>query len=135
MHPHLRPALAWVVFISLLVLSVATDSRAANETTENAPTLIFITKSDACDCVRSTCVAGEQEVLNFMAGNRYGFRLEKIDLATDPKAGKTYRAVTLPVAILRDAQGQEAGRFASFFTAKQLHTAWDKHLKGKRAGP
>jgi hypothetical protein len=97
------------------------------------PTLIFITKSDACDCVLNLCVAGEQEVINFLDGEPYGFRLERIDLAEKPEQGKTYRAVTLPVVILEAPEGHLVARFDTFFTANDFHTAWKKHLRAGKS--
>jgi hypothetical protein len=96
--------------------------------TAGGPSLVFVTKSDACDCVRNLCLAGEQEVINFLAGEPYGFRLERIDLTTHPEEGKTYRAVTLPVVVLKSADGQWVARFDSFFTENDLYAAWEKHL-------
>ena len=97
--------------------------------------LVFVTKSDACDCVANLCVAGEQEVLNFLAGSGTSLRYERVDLAKDPGAGKTYRAVTLPVVLLLDGAGGEIARFDSFFTEAQLTGVWQQHLATRAEKP
>jgi hypothetical protein len=102
---------------------------AQDEPANNSPTLVFITKSDACDCVVNLCVAGEQEVINFLGGQPFGFRLERIDLAEKPEQGRAYRAVTLPVVILKETDGRSVARFDSFFTESDFYAAWEKHRK------
>ena len=94
-----------------------------------------MTKSDACDCVASLCVAGEQEVQNFLSGIGGDLRYQRVDLAEDPDAGKTYRAVTLPVALLFDEDGGEIARFDSFFTEAQLTGVWEQYLATRGQQP
>jgi hypothetical protein len=98
-----------------------------------APTLVFLTKSDECECVLNVSVVGEQEVLNFIADNPYGFRLEKIDLAETPAAGRAYRVFAVPVVVLKDGDGRTVARFDSFFTEADFYRAWGAHEK-KRGG-
>lgn len=98
-----------------------------------APTLVFLTKSDECECVLNVSVVGEQEVLNFIADNPYGFQLEKIDLAETPAAGRAYRVFTVPVVVLKDEDGRTVARFDSFFTEADFYRAWEAHEK-KRGG-
>ena len=97
--------------------------------------LVFVTKSDGCDCVANLCVAGEQEVLNFLGGSGAGLRYKRVDLTETPNAGKTYRAVTLPVALLFDGAGEEIARFDSFFTEAQLTGVWQQHLATREKRP
>ena len=125
-------------FVGLAVVGTGTvpsHAEPSSEPTGNGPVLVFVTKSDACDCVRNLCVAGEQEVINFLGDGGTAIRYERVDLAENPKAGKKYRAVTLPVVLLFDAVGQEIARFDSFFTEDHLATAWRKHLSGQEKRP
>ena len=96
------------------------------------PTLVFVTKSDACDCEASLCVAGEQEVINFLAGNPWGFRRETVDLKATPEAAKELRILAVPVAFLRDAQGRRVARFDGFFAERDFYQVWEAHLAEER---
>ncbi|MDW7711636.1 MAG: hypothetical protein SCH98_14300 [Deferrisomatales bacterium] len=98
-----------------------------------APTLVFLTKSDECECVLNVSVAGEQEVVNFIADNPYGFQYERIDLAEDPAAGRAYRVFAVPVVVLQDEEGRTVARFDSFFTEADFYKAWGAYEK-KRGG-
>ncbi|MHB8763008.1 MAG: hypothetical protein ACYDA8_01490 [Deferrisomatales bacterium] len=94
------------------------------------PTLVFVTKSDACECQHNLCVAGEQEVVNFLAGNPWGFRLDKVDLKATPKAAKELGVLAVPVVLLLDGQGTRVARFDGFFAAADLRRAWEAHRSG-----
>ena len=117
------------------VLALPAAGLAEEATPETGESLVFVTKSDACDCVANLCVAGEQEVLNFLGGSGTGLRYERVDLAKDPDAGKTYRALTLPVVLLFDGSGGEIARFDSFFTEAQLTGVWQQHLATREDSP
>lgn len=95
-----------------------------------APTLVYVTKSDECECVLSLCVAGEQEVLNFLEGNPWGFERKDVDLAETPKAARELKVLAVPVVFLRDAEGREVARFDVFFMEKDLYAAWQAHQDG-----
>jgi hypothetical protein len=94
------------------------------------PTLVFVTKSDECECVLSLCVAGEQEVLNFLDGNPWGFHREDVDLAETPKAARELKVLAVPVVFLRDGEGRDVARFDVFFMEKDLYAAWQAHQNG-----
>jgi len=96
-----------------------------------SPTLVFVTKSDACDCEASLCVAGEQEVLNFLAGNPWGFRRETVDLKESPMAAKELGILAVPVVFLLDGQGRRVARFDGFFAERDFYRAWEAHLAGE----
>ncbi len=96
-----------------------------------SPTLVFVTKSGACDCEASLCVAGEQEVLNFLAGNPWGFRRETVDLGETPRAAKEFGILAVPVVFLLDRQGRRVARFDGFFGARDFYRAWEAHLAGE----
>ena len=133
MPPIRFRAAQFLFFAALVPLALSAGARltfaAQDERSENSPSLVFITKSDACDCVLNLCVAGEQEVISFLSGEPYGFRLERIDLTGNPEPGRTYGAVTLPVVILKDSGGRVVARFDSFFTESDFYAAWEKHRK------
>ncbi|HSH71061.1 MAG TPA: hypothetical protein VK997_14145 [Deferrisomatales bacterium] len=117
------------------ILLVPVAGPAEHIAPKGSESLVFVTQSDACECVRNLCVAGEQEVLNFLGGSGEGLRYERVDLAKNPDAGKTYRAVTLPVVLLFDGAGAEIARFDSFFTEDQLEAAWQQHLTRREGRP
>jgi hypothetical protein len=102
----------------------------AQAVTGKPPTLVFVTKSDECECVLSLCVAGEQEVLNFLDGNPWGFQREDVDLAETPKAARELKVLAVPVVFLRDAEGRDVARFDVFFLEKDLYAAWQAHQNG-----
>jgi len=119
------------VLAALLQGSVQFGHASAQPTAGPPPTLLFVTQSDACDCVASLCVAGEQEVLNFLADNPWGFKRQTVDLKETPKATKDLGIIALPVVFLVDAAGQRVARFDGFFAADDFSRAWEKHLKGE----
>lgn len=94
------------------------------------PILVFVTKSNACDCKASLCVVGEQQVINFMADNPWGFRRETIDLKEKPKAAKELGILAVPVVFLLDGQGRRVARFDGFFPETNFYQAWEAHLAG-----
>ena len=124
------------VFLSVgkvLVLVVTVGGAAwAGSSGGPPPTLLFVTQSDACDCVASLCVAGEQEVLNFLADNPWGFQRQTVDLKETPKAAKELGILALPVVFLVDPAGLRIARFDGFFAAEDFSRAWEKHLKGEK---
>jgi hypothetical protein len=125
------------LFLAALFNALAAPAGLAAEDKpkEAGASLVFVTQSDACDCVANLCVAGEQEVLNFLgvAGNQ--LRYERVDLTQDAAAGRKYRAVTLPVVLLFGVTGEEIARFDSFFTEAQLTGVWQQHLATREAKP
>ncbi len=123
MKDSVRGYRAWKLGLAA-VLALAFSAHAGS-----GPSLVFIVKSNECDCVVSRCVAGEQEVLNFLSSNPKRFQYQKIDLAKNAAAGRQYRAITLPVAVLKDEQGQAVARFDSFFSEQDIQKAWDSHQK------
>lgn len=124
--------LAVLVLGLLLQGSVQAGQASTQPTAGPPPTLLFVTQSDACDCVASLCVVGEQEVLNFLADNPWGFQRQTVDLKETPKATKDLGIIALPVVFLVDAAGQRVARFDGFFVADDFSQAWEKHLeKGK----
>ena len=127
------PRVGLLLLAAVLALPVA--GFAKEVTPGTGESLVFVTKSDACDCVANLCVAGEQEVLNFLAGSGANLRYERVDLAKEPGAGKTYRAVTLPVVLFLDGAGGEIARFDSFFTEAQLTGVWQQHLATRDEKP
>lgn len=120
MTRRLRSALA----LALLFAGPAIAGADAGVT----PSLVFVTKSDACECERNLCIAGEQEVVNFLADNPWGFRLEKVDLKETPGAAKDLGILAVPVVFLRDGRGERVARFDAFFAEKDFRAAWEKHL-------
>ena len=128
--------LLWLVGLAVVGIgAVPGHAEPSAEPSGNRPLLVFVTQSDACECVRNLCVAGEQEVINFLGDVGAAIRYERVDLAKDPDVGKKYRAVTLPVVLLFDAAGQEIRRFDSFFTEDQLAALWQQHLAGREGQP
>ncbi len=128
--------LLWLVGLAVVGTgAVPGHAEPSVELSGNRPLLVFVTQSNACECVRNLCVAGEQEVINFLGDVGATIRYERVDLAKNPEAGKTYRAVTLPVVILFDAPGQEIRRFDSFFTEDQLAAVWQQHLASQEGQP
>ena len=124
-----------LILATLFGALVAPVGVAAQDTAPTgAASLVFVTKSDACDCVANLCVAGEQKVINFLGGEGAALRYERIDLTEAPGAGKKYRAITLPVVLLFDGANQEIARFDSFFTEAQLTGAWKQHLATRDGG-
>jgi hypothetical protein len=124
--------------VAALCWALAFSTAAAEDGRGSAPvgaSLVFVTQSDACDCVANLCVAGEQEVLNFLGTTGDQIRYQRVDLTEDAAAGKRYRAVTLPVVLLFDAAGEEIARFDSFFTEAQLNGVWQQHLATREAKP
>lgn len=125
----------WVAALAL-VLALSTAARAAEPpvpaSSGPGPTLVFVIKSDGCECERNLCVAGEQEVVNFLADNPWGFHLERIDLKDTPEAAKDLSIVAVPVVLLVDDQGRRIARFDGFFTEKDFYRAWE--ADGKRGG-
>jgi len=113
--------------IALAVLTITGQSLAAPPQDKTAPTLVFIIKSDACQCEVNLCVVGEQEVRNFLAANPWGFRLETIDLKTRPKTAKEYGVLAVPVVLLLDESGNRVARFDGFFSEQDLYKSWEKH--------
>jgi hypothetical protein len=113
--------------IVLAVLGIAGQALGAPPQNKAAPTLVFIVKTDACQCELNLCVVGEQEVLNFLVANPWGFRMEKIDLKTRPKAAKEYGVLAVPVAVLLDEAGTRVARFDGFFSEQDLYKAWEHH--------
>ncbi|GAB4263766.1 MAG: hypothetical protein Kow0092_14960 [Deferrisomatales bacterium] len=132
-----RTTLLWVLVLLLGAGAAARAPAATGEPdrTPASPVVVFLTKSDACDCVANLCVAGEQEVLNFVTAHPDRFRLERIDLAERPDEGRRYRAFTLPVAILKDESGRTVARFDAFFTESDLSRAWEAHRAGTGGTP
>jgi len=117
-------------FFLLVWLGTGTGVPPADGGEEGQPTLVFVTKSDACECQRSLCIAGEQEVVNFLAGNPWGFRLEKVDLKETPQAAKELGILAVPVVFLVDGQGQRVARFDGFFAERDFTLAWEEHRSG-----
>ncbi len=127
--PHRHSMGGGVLALLLLFLFLGTSARAGLP--EGAsPTLVFVTKSDACDCEASLCVAGEQEVVNFLAGNPWGFRRETIDLKATPKAARELGILAVPVVFLLDGRGRRVARFDGFFAERDFYQAWEAHLAG-----
>lgn len=113
-----------------LLMSWGATQAVAQAATGNPPTLVFVTKSDECECVLSLCVAGEQEVLNFLDGNPWGFERKDVDLAETPKAARELKVLAVPVVFLRDGEGRDVARFDVFFLEKDLYAAWQAHQDG-----
>lgn len=112
------------------LLGAVVAAPSPGRTAGSPPTLVFVTQSDACDCVVSLCVMGEQEVLNFLAANPWGFRRQTIDLKETPKAAKELGILAVPVVFLFDGQGRRVARFDGFFAKQDFHDAWVAHLAG-----
>lgn len=127
--PH-RHSMGRAVLALLPFLLLGTSARAGLPEGVS-PTLVFVTKSDACDCEASLCVAGEQEVLNFLAGNPWGFRRETVDLKESPRAAKELGILAVPVVFLLDGQGRRVARFDGFFAERDFYRAWEAHLAGE----
>ncbi|MBE0617131.1 MAG: hypothetical protein IH608_04300 [Proteobacteria bacterium] len=119
-----------------VVLLLQAGARAAEQTAQTAsgqpPTLVFVTKSDACECERNLCIAGEQEVRNFLSANPWGFRLEKVDLKATPEAAKELGILAVPVVFLLDGPGRRVARFDGFFAERDFYQAWENHLDGEK---
>jgi hypothetical protein len=127
MPVHRSRPRCWGILLAAGVLLLGGSAAAADQAA--AGTLVFVTQSDACDCVVNLCVAGEQEVINFLGDAGAGLAYQRVDLTPEPDAARTYRAVTLPLALLLDPAGGEVGRFASFFTEDQLAATWRAYRK------
>jgi len=126
-------AAKWVkiaVLCALLGLGAGTVLPPEGRTDTGQPTLVFVTKSDACECERNLCIAGEQEVINFLSGNPWGFRLDKIDLKETPQAAKELGILAVPVVFLLDARGERVARFDGFFAERDFTRAWEAHRSG-----
>ena len=119
----------------LLLVVLATLGSPPTSLGATKPSLVFVTKSDACACTANLCVAGEQAVLNFLETTGDRIRYERVDLARDAGAGKTYQVVTLPVVLLLDAAGEAIGRFDSYVTEEQLAEVWKQHLSALGVQP
>lgn len=113
-----------------LLMPWGTVQAVAQAAAEKPPTLVLVTKSDECECVLSLCVAGEQEVLNFLDGNPWGFERKDVDLAETPKAARELKVLAVPVVLLLDGEGREVARFDVFFMEKDLYAAWQAHQDG-----
>ncbi len=124
MHHRRRRLGSFFAFLLLLGVAAWAGPEAAS------PTLVFVTKSDACDCEASLCAAGEQEVLNFLARNPWGFRREIVDLKQRPAATKELGILAVPVVFLLDGQGRRVARFDGFFAERDFRRAWEAHLDG-----
>jgi len=123
----------WVaVLVGLLALGAEAAAPFRAWADAGQPTLVFVTQSDACECQRSLCIAGEQEVVNFLTGNPWGFRLEKVDLKETPQAAKELGILAVPVVFLMDGQGQRVARFDGFFVERDLYRAWEEHRSGEK---
>lgn len=119
-----------VGFFILFGVAAGTGVPFARGGEEGQPTLVFVTKSDACECERSLCIAGEQEVVNFLRGNPWSFRLEKVDLKETPGAAKDLGILAVPVVFLVDGEGHRVARFDGFFAERDLYRAWEDHRSG-----
>ena len=129
----IRTLAKWGTVLGLILGGPATLGAAqalAQTVAGNHPTLVFVTKSNECECVLSLCVAGEQEVLNFLDANPWGFERKDVDLAENPKAARELKVLAVPVVFLRDAEGRDVARFDVFFTEKDLYAAWQAHREG-----
>lgn len=126
------PLRKWAILLGLAlpVTAAAVTPVRAESAPGQPPILVFVTKSDACDCELSLCVAGEQEVINFLADNPWGFRRETIDLKVTPKAAKELGILAVPVVFLRDVEGRQVARFDGFFAERDFYDAWTEHLNG-----
>ncbi len=125
-------ALAWwgIILTAVPVLAAVASATQTPQPqpADQAPTLVFVSKSDACECERNLCIAGEQEVINFLASNPWGFVLERVDLAESPAAAKELGILAVPVVFLRDGEGRQISRFDGFFSWQDLEQAWRAHL-------
>lgn len=132
--PNAFDALArWGAALAVVVLlqtGVQAVEQGEQPTSGRPPTLVFVTKSDACDCQADLCVVGEQEVRNFLADNPWGFRRETVDLEDNPEAAKELRVLAVPVVFLLDGTGRRVARFDGFFSERDLLEAWNAHLNG-----
>ena len=117
-------------FFALVGLGIGAAAPMAHGGEGGQPTLVFVTKSDACECERNLCMAGEQEVVNFLSGNTWNFRLERVDLTETPAAAKELGILAVPVVFLLDGQGQRVARFDGFFAEADLFQAWEEHQSG-----
>ncbi|GAB6061909.1 thioredoxin domain-containing protein [Deferrisoma palaeochoriense] len=97
------------------------------------PTVVFVTKSDACSCQLSLCVAAEQEIRNFLADTGGALDLVTVDLAKTPEAGKTYKAFAVPVVILQDERGEAFARFYGYVEERHLLREWNEYLDRRGA--
>ncbi|RMG95467.1 MAG: hypothetical protein D6708_03260 [Candidatus Dadabacteria bacterium] len=113
-----KPALL-ALFAAILLAALAPAA--------SRPSVVFVTKSDACDCQLSLCVAAEQEVRNFLADTGGQLDLVVVDLAQTPEAGKTYKAFAVPVVILRDERGEALARFYGYVEARHLLREWNEY--------
>ena len=119
---HIFRSGLWAVL--LVVLATAAHSGAG-------PKVVFVTKSDACSCQVSLCVAAEQEVRNFVADTGGEVDLVVVDLAKTPEAGRTYKAFAVPVVILQDENGEAFARFYGYVEARQLLREWNEYRSRK----
>ena len=118
-------AFRWAVW-TVLAAVVAGTAHA-----QPGPTVVFVTKSDACSCQLSLCVAAEQEVRNFVADTGGEVELVVVDLAKTPEAGRTYKAFAVPVVILQDENGEAFARFYGYVEARQLLREWNEYRSRK----
>lgn len=119
-----------VLAVAVALLAAGLAGAQTKAPGQQPPTLVFVTQSDACDCVASLCVIGEQEVSHFLAANPWGFRRQTIDLKATPKAAKELGVLAVPVVFLLDGQGRRVARFDGFFAKQDFHDAWVGHLAG-----
>lgn len=116
----------------LVALAVSASAGAAGAQSKTSgdpsPTLVFVAKSDACECERNLSIIGEQVVVNFVADNPWGFRRETVDLTETPEAAKELEILTVPVVFLLDDEGRRIARFDGFFSERDLREAWKNHL-------
>ncbi len=123
--PRIFPLVLWAASAAFPAPAVQAQQR--------GPTVVLVTKSDACPCQLSLCVAAEQEVRNFVADTGGQVGLVIVDLARTPEAGKTYKAFAVPVVILQDEKGEALGRFYGYVEESHLLREWNEYRQKKES--
>ncbi|MBI5445065.1 MAG: hypothetical protein HY900_28120 [Deltaproteobacteria bacterium] len=134
MGERLADRSAWVAWVAvgLCLATVTTASSApAGRAGAATPSVLLVTTTDDCPCTLDRCKVARHEIDKFLGDASTKFSLEVIDVSKKPDAAKTYKALILPAAILRDPTGTQIARFDGFFTEADILQAWARHLEAK----
>ncbi len=88
------------------------------------PSIVFFTKSVACDCTKKNCAAAEKSFYGAIDTTKTEFSIVKIDVSTDDKIAREYKIVAPPSILILDKNGKEAARLNSWeITAEKLNAS------------